>query len=95
MCNLNMHLCLADTKDGGWSVWLDSVNGAKLAKYATDDLQEKFEAITGKEGEGKESNLKASCRCGGVQFEITRPMEQSSKSIHSGYPGVLRFLTLK
>lgn len=80
VCKLTMHLCLADTKDGGLSAWLDRVKGTQLAKYATDDLQEKFEAVTGKKGEGKNSNLKASCRCGGVQFEITRP-EQPSKSI--------------
>ncbi|PQK17487.1 hypothetical protein BB8028_0007g06820 [Beauveria bassiana] len=79
ICRLTMHLCLADTKDGGMSVWLDRVNGARLKKYADADLQSEFEGVTAKGG--GEGNLKASCKCRGVQFEITRSRELSDKAI--------------
>ncbi|KAM3516774.1 hypothetical protein NHJ13051_009597 [Beauveria bassiana] len=75
ICRLTMHLCLADTKDGGMSVWLDRVNGARLKKYADADLQSEFEGVTARGG--GEGNLKASCKCRGVQFEITRSRELS------------------
>lgn len=70
ICKLSMYLCLADTQDGGMSVWLESVTSTRLKKYATHDLQSEFETTTAKGG-GR-GNLKASCRCGGAQFEVTR-----------------------
>lgn len=77
ICRLSMYLCLADTKDGGMSVWLESANGTWLKKYATHDLQSEFDTATAKDG--GEGNLKASCRCGGFQFEATRATEVSGQ----------------
>lgn len=68
ICKLSMYLCLADTQDGSMSVWLQSVTGTRLEKYATHDLRSEFETTSAIETtsakEGGEVNLKASCRCG-------------------------------
>ena len=71
------------------SVWLDRVNGTRLKKYAAADLQSEFEAVTAKGGE--EGYLKASCRCRGAQFAITRSTELSGQSCPSFYKFYMPF----
>ena len=80
-CKMTLHMCLADTRDGGMSVWLDNVQNNRLKKHLTHDLSaeagDDWMAKMPSQGDSGHDNLQASCRCGGVKFQVTRPTEQS------------------
>jgi hypothetical protein len=62
---------VAETLDGGISVWLGATEGASKERFS---LPTRHNHDTGKE------RLKASCDCGGVQFYLTRPNAESLKA---------------
>lgn len=74
---------MADTGDGGTSVWLPTWNGQELPRWK--ELGRESELLpsdwagttTGTSLEGGGPKLKAGCRCGGVEFYITRPTDGS------------------
>ena len=80
---LEGHEFVGDTEDGGMTVWLPNWNGQELPRWK--DLGRESELLpsewpgttmgTSLESEGPK--LKAGCHCGGVEFYITRPTEES------------------
>ncbi|KAJ4290821.1 hypothetical protein N0V90_010016 [Kalmusia sp. IMI 367209] len=83
--DLHTHCDLDNTKDGGLSVWLPTIDGKPLKKW---------NGGTAKEGDwtpsthttplvSTEETLKARCHCGGVEFYISRPRGSEA---HSGLP---------
>ena len=82
--DLKGSIFVGDTGDGGCSVWL---KGWPAWEKAEDG--EAYKGPTkGGTGEGvlkgEEDKLNCYCRCGGVQFYITRPNE-ASRNLHSPY----------
>jgi hypothetical protein len=90
-CRFTAHTFVPDTKDGGSAVWVDEVKGVQLKRYTEWEMpgqdallkegwiaeveKKAMEAPETREGEADE--LHASCKCGGVQFKVTRPTEAS------------------
>lgn len=76
LSNHRRHVGVDDTKDGGLSVWLPTIEGREVETDAKLEL-----AST--QGEDASSNmttaLAASCDCGAVSFQITRPDETSAR----------------
>lgn len=81
--NIEGHEFVADTEDGGLSVWLPTWNGQELPRWK--ELGKESEVLSsdwpnhalGTSLEGGGARLNAGCRCGGVEFYITRPTEES------------------
>ncbi|PKS13390.1 hypothetical protein jhhlp_000161 [Lomentospora prolificans] len=73
------HMNVADTKDGGASVWLPQVNGRPLHIEEGGDTTET--SVSGQQ----DAVLPGSCDCGNVSFQITRPNAQSYAP-KSGWP---------
>lgn len=91
------HIYVGDTNDGGLSTWLpalDYKHNFALPRWKTD--QDTSEKLTGDQWEGRQSiqedlkqnELTGKCHCGGIEFYITRPNEDSKK-LHSPYPDLL------
>lgn len=80
---LEGHEFVGDTKDGGLSVWLPTWNGQELPRWK--ELGKESELLpsdwpgntAGPSLESESTKLKAGCHCGGVDFYITRPTEES------------------
>jgi hypothetical protein len=88
-----------DTLDGGVSVWLNDIvdwdgKERKLQRWMLQDTDALVppgtlrEYSRDKKNEGPDEKLKASCRCGGVKFYITRPNE-ASKRVQSPFPDLM------
>ena len=89
-----------DTLDGGISVWLKDIvdkNGESrgLKRWLRQDRlnpevsPDSFRKHTApKTQEGENDKLRASCHCGGVSFDITRPNEASTK-VESPFPDLI------
>jgi hypothetical protein len=86
------HEFVGDTVDRGLAICLEKMDGLKVPMNARgpgssklgDDAAKVLRnpAIASKHPDDKqpEDNLKASCHCGGVQYEITRPNAESKKA---------------
>ncbi|KAL6850615.1 hypothetical protein ACO1O0_007739 [Amphichorda felina] len=78
------HIHVADTKDGGASVWIPSLDGWPT-KLASTSPPENPPATRQPNTPSPSPRLPASCACGSVRFHITRPSPQSHLP-HSSYP---------
>ncbi|KAL8967041.1 MAG: hypothetical protein Q9197_005653 [Variospora fuerteventurae] len=81
-----MHQFLADTKDGGFSKWLNGLSWAGSAEQS-EIWKPTAEVNQPKTKDGNEV-LRCYCQCRGVQFTITRPNKDSS-NVSSPMPDVL------
>lgn len=81
-----MYQFLADTKDGGFSKWLNGLSWAGSAEQS-EIWKPTAEVNQPKIKDGNEV-LRCYCQCRGVQFTITRPNKDSS-NVFSPMPDVL------
>lgn len=93
---------VADTLDGGISVWLKVIEGAAgvsrpLRRWMLGDTKDgdlvphsSLKALPAKDHTQipEDRRLQAKCHCGGVKFYITRPNE-SSKKVWSPHPDLM------
>lgn len=102
--SLVRHEFVSDTFDGGLAPCLATIQGRKLPFFAQGPDQEPLTSITGQptlrtaaldstneqrpDSSSSKDHLHASCHCGGVQFMLSRPNEQSSK-LSSPWPDLL------
>jgi hypothetical protein len=93
------HMWIEDTKDGGASIWIPKLGGQVCERHARGagssaeqvsitwrnslDIQ-----TSHKDHVSQEDRLYAHCHCGGVEFYITRP-DDNSYSASSPLPDVL------
>lgn len=88
---LKQHDCVSDTKDGGLSIWLPETVAWKGQAHRSEQIQHtsKTQFVYPKSQRSESSpNLPGYCHCGGVQFQITRPNEQSTK-LSSPWPDLI------
>ena len=76
--NIRGHIAVGDTGDGGLSIWLPQLpafekGGEDGPRYSGPTKALPTAAYS------SDDKLNCTCRCGGVQFYITRPNEESSK----------------
>ncbi|KAK0832916.1 hypothetical protein LTR73_002003 [Friedmanniomyces endolithicus] len=96
------HELLSDTRDGGFSDFLQRVDGKTIARWAGEPGGEQLpqywrsaplSSTTAKKptssSASREERLHAYCRCRGVEFWISRPNSQSTQGITSPWPDVL------
>lgn len=102
--NIVQHEFVSDTLDGGLALCLETIQGRQLKFFAQGPDREPLtltsggtplaQAISGSKGESKpdilqgEEHLHASCHCGGVQFRLSRPNDQSTQ-LSSPWPDLL------
>ena len=79
---------VADTKDGGMSVWLP--DAAQWAEWSSGRRWHVSKAVPPlhEAAMSTDDKLHAKCHCGGVNFYITRPDVQS-ENLHSPWPDLL------
>lgn len=89
------HSWVGDTRDGGLSTWLPKLYGDEIVKYSKGSQSgDLFQPLHPSNFETKPANqqvtkpLPATCHCGGVQFHITPPNEDSQKAT-SPWPDLL------
>ena len=75
------HIFVKDTKDGGMSSWLPSVEGWEGFRSQSKPVDPNHPLVEPSEVDGKrtETELPAYCQCKKLEFKITRPNEKSSK----------------
>ena len=82
---------MADTKDGGLSVWLPDIVAGKGQAHRSEQNQHTSESqCVSPEPQHSNSSTKLPgyCHCGGVQFQITRPNDHSTK-LSSPWPDLI------
>ena len=83
------HISVADTKDGGASTWIRlSGSGSSEVQTAPCSSTRDATTVSIKGSVSEEETLTASCACGSVSFEITRP-NQASYEATSAYPDLM------
>ncbi|KZF22881.1 DUF636 domain protein [Xylona heveae TC161] len=94
---IQAHMWVGDTRDGGMSDWIPSISGRPLSRWLEapeiEKSKELFESQTlgGKVPTMKfedEDKIHAHCRCGGVQFYITLP-DKASAEATSPWPDLI------
>lgn len=92
---LHGHIYVQDTKDGGFADWLREWRGEQLTRwslYYNQDLMTPIgwrdESIRSIEAESGDK-LHAHCKCGGVQFWITRAAQSSNNGEPRPEPSTL------
>ncbi|KAF2228456.1 hypothetical protein EV356DRAFT_499042 [Viridothelium virens] len=74
------HIFIEDTKDGGLSNWLPSVNGKLLKRWSHHARKSQELPLSWASSELQSTpsdKLRARCSCGGVDFYISRPLFDS------------------
>jgi len=77
------HVYLGDTRDGGISDWVGSAGGERLVRWRENEDPEELEmgwSESGNENKGKskeQKEVRAWCKCRGVQFTVTPPSKES------------------
>ena len=86
LANIKSHIYVSDTGDGGLSVWLPQLPAFEEktggAPYTGPFVGQELARHAADE------RLDCTCRCGGVQFYITRPNEES-RDLHSDFSNSL------
>lgn len=80
------HMNVADTRDGGLSVWLPELDGVVL-EVVDAAAAHSLPAVQAADGDG--GVLPGRCLCGNVRFHITRPDEDASRQPHSPFPDLM------
>ncbi|KFH48540.1 hypothetical protein ACRE_007370 [Hapsidospora chrysogenum ATCC 11550] len=81
------HTYVADTQDGGASIWIPMFDGESVQSIGdSSSFVDTLPPIP--QSSDSEESLGASCACGRVRFHITRPGPQS-RNAHSDYPDLL------
>lgn len=90
VADFKAHAHLTDTKDGGFSDWLPLPRWEGWPRQSKEiQPGTRLElARPANNNKPPEVKLRARCHCGGVQFEVTRPNEASSK-LSSPWPDML------
>lgn len=77
------HCFIADTKDGGISDWVGKTKGDEIERLKQHRGQGTLPPYWKQDATGEQSTsskaLKAWCKCKGVQFQVTRPTEDTGK----------------
>ncbi|KAF2259489.1 hypothetical protein CC78DRAFT_524689 [Lojkania enalia] len=70
--DFHAHLCLGGTGDGGSANWMAEVGGRRLKMWGEKPVDD---------GKGREDRLQVKCHCGGIEFYISRPIEDNWKDL--------------
>lgn len=84
------HAHVTDTKDGGFTDWLPLPRWEGWPRQSKE-IQSGTKLVPARPADGiqaSQTRLRGRCHCGGVQFDITRPSEDSS-NLSSPWPDML------
>lgn len=90
------HMWIGDTHDGGASEWITTVSGGTIERWHEEphhsaEVPHGWTSATAADAlptMNSKEKLRAHCHCGGVEFFITRPTQQSLEAV-SPWPDLL------
>lgn len=85
---MDRHIWIADTKDGGLSAWLHEYPGWEQSTKTSKPIDCSTHAPSS--NAQPSSELNCYCQCRGVEFKITRPTKASRESLSSPWSDLLR-----
>ena len=90
LVDLKQHEFVADAIDGGLSIWLSDATAWLGQAHKSEQIQHapKNRSVDKTKNVDSSTRLPGYCHCGGVQFQMTRPNEQSTE-LFSPWPDLL------